>query len=90
MASDEAIVAFVQSTDDPKMTRAVTKANYYRAKWARERAEAKVARLQESGAKRQDVRDATKVLRDRQASERASRLAWDASKAHSKITTETT
>lgn len=81
MASDEAIVAFVQSSDDPAMTRKAARENYLRAKWARERAEAKLAKMTEAKTRRDDIRAQTRTLRERQESERKARLAWDTSRA---------
>lgn len=81
MASDEAIVAFVESSPDPKVTRDAARQNWLLAKWARERSEQKIAKLQEKGGKRNDIRAATRILRERQESERKARLAYDAARA---------
>lgn len=63
--------------EDAKAARQDARATYMVAKWARERAEAKLQKMTEAKAKRDDIRAQTRVLRERQEAERKARLAYD-------------
>lgn len=60
------------------------KAAWMRAKWARERAERKVQRLQDAKAKREEVRAQTRILREREAAEKEALAAYHEAKIQAK------
>lgn len=66
----------VQHLGEP--TRADLKASFLRAKWARERVEARIARLTE---KQEPTKVASAELKTRAKAEVQARKAWDAAKA---------